>query len=260
MRKKSNIFYLSIVAIFFGISASRAQAPYPGKELPGPASLLEKKDQVILQNRLISLTVFMGNEKVKAIGVVNKIDGTSFEFSAENLFRFVKSEGEAIALSDLYLKGAPAKVVTEDKKQIRLFLTHPTLDLSLSWNLVLEDDKNFIRQFLEIKSRHVIEEIRALPIASGLKPEIVGSVDGSPVIAGNMFWAIENPLFKVDKGPRTTLSINPYDWKKTLDGPHVYNETVAIGTYPDGHIRRAFVFLLYKIIVRHEPSMYFVEI
>src|SRR5690606_5442298 len=243
--------FLPVVMLCFCAIVSRAQAPYPDKEMPGEAFLSQRDGEIALQNRVIALSVKIDQSKICAVEVWNRLDSVKFRFAADQLFRFVRSKRDVVDLSNLQLQGVPEYVSTEEGKQVRFSLSNSISDLSVEWKLVLDNDKNFIRQFLEINSSDTIAEFVALPISSGLNPTVMGAVDGSPVVAGNLFWAIENPFFVVrNEEGKSELSLIPINKKSGVSGPNVYKEVVAIGAFAQDQLRRSFQFYLDEIRVK----------
>src|SRR5690606_10065076 len=174
--------YLCLVMVCGIASVSFAQAPYPDKVLPGIASLSDDSHRITLHNKVIELSLLLDKDRVIAVEIVNRLNGTQFKFGTDNpLFHFVKSEGQTIDLSNLYLHNVPEKVSTEEGKLVKLSLGDPISGISLNWALVLNNDQNFVRQFLEIHSPHTINEIITTPIPPAFAAEVMGTVDGSPV-------------------------------------------------------------------------------
>jgi len=247
---KKIIGYILCVCLSLNVFLANiyAQALFPDKEPIGTASLSIEEHKISLQNRIISLSILINRDKIIGVEVHNRINDVKFKFSAEQLFHFFDSTGKIMSLSDLRLQNNPKNIAFTDGKHVHLRLAHPVSSFLMEWRLVLGDDQNFIRQFLEIRSDHEINEIVALPISSDYNPTKIGRVDGSPLIAGDLFWAIENPLFNVDQDAGvTTLSVMPFDVRTSLADPHLYKETFAIGAYPKNQLRRAFSFYLDKI-------------
>lgn len=228
-----------------------AQAPYPAKKMPGSASISKHGSKTTLKNGVIALSISVIRDKVEAVEVLNLSNNVKVRFDTEQLFHFVLSGGQVVNLSDLRLKGAPQQISTKKGKQVKISLINVASNFSVDWELVLDNDKNFVRQFLEVSSSQEVEELVALPISSKLNPEIMGTVDGSPVVAGNLFWAIENPFFVAkDKNSKKELSLIPANKKTGLNTPNLYREVIAIGVFPEGQLRRAFQFYLDEIRVQ----------
>jgi len=243
--------------LFLGMHKAFSQAPYPGKELPGKAQLLKKADKIVLQNKLITFSILLEQHKVTGIEVVDVTNAKTFLFTADKALQFISTTGGTTNLSNLRIDSL-STVTNERGKEVRFSLSNGALGQSVKWITVLQNDQNFVRQFFEVNSQYEIEEIVALSIPSEMAPIVMGEIDGSPIITGNLFWAIENPLFTVDKNDGFALSIIPYDLGYGVNVSHLYRETIAIGAFPNEQLRRAFAYYLDEVRVRpYQPITFY---
>lgn len=249
MNRSSYILYLFLC--FFSVSASlsiaKAQVVYPGSIDPGSAVLAHGVNEATIGNRLISVSVVWEGSRVQRLVVTNKENGTALSFSPQEMLRLQTSEGKTVSVRDLRLTKAPG-METSDSRQIHLVLSDDDLRFSVDWKIVLNDHENFVRQFLNITAEQKIAELSALSFPTSSVPQVYGSVDGSPIIASGLFWAIENPLFQVkERAGQKEITVVPHNNKNTLDGWNLYEEVLSVGFFPEGQLRRAFLFYLDKI-------------
>jgi hypothetical protein len=81
-------------------------------------------------------------------------------------------------------------------KQFDLPLASPNGDLHLTWTVVLRDGSRYIRQIVTITAGTHDLPISRVELLDIQLPgsHVVGSVKGSPIIAGNLFLGFEHPL------------------------------------------------------------------
>ncbi len=113
--------------------------------------------------------------------------------------------------------------------------------LALTWSLVLRDDSSYLRQIVTV---HAGDRDAALSRVTLIDlpwrdAHVVGSVPGSPIVAGNLFLGFEHPLSKSEvRNGRATAFID-------RDLPLRANQTIAysavIGVAREGQMRRDFL-------------------
>lgn len=250
-----------IIGLIIGISTimTSAQVIYPGRISPGVASVFQSADRVVVENKIFSLSVGWEGNKITEFQVSNKASGDFFDFTAQELLQLEFNKGNVITLAELALVKTP-EISTVSGHSIRFLFSDKSLNVSVEWDVVLNDHENFIRQFLQVTSTDEVKEIFTLPIASSFNPRVEGEVDGSPMIASELFWAIENPLFQVkDRNGKKGLAVRPFSLKNTLDSPNRYEEVLTIGYFPKNQLRRAFLFYLDKIRVQPYRQLTFYD-
>jgi len=122
---------------------------------------------------------------------------------------------------------------------------------------VLRDGANYVRQHVQIRAKGEPVELRELVLLELSAPgaEVVGSVDGSPVVAGNFFLAYEHPMSRSAvlpaDAPGGSSPDKPaaagevkvvrcgYPYSLTVEPGKPLEHTLAIGVVPEGQLRRA---------------------
>ena len=115
---------------------------------------------------------------------------------------------------------------------------------------MLRDGANYIRQEVRITARGEpleLSELVVLELAAA-RAEAAGSVDGSPVVAGNVFAACEHPMSQNqvlpatgDLRPGCAAAIRTA-WRFRPGRPAIFGS--VIGVVPDGQLRRGFLYYL----------------
>ena len=121
---------------------------------------------------------------------------------------------------------------------------HPAL-----WSAELRDNSNVVRWELTVQRPADWQDVRSvnlLKIHGGStddqKPHVVGDVDGSPIVMGNLFLAAEDPL-----ADNHVMHDDVYCEVPFLRPPSdqaAWRCSAVVGVAPPGQMRRAFLYYL----------------
>ncbi|MHC4654457.1 MAG: enterotoxin, partial [Planctomycetota bacterium] len=132
-------------------------------------------------------------------------------------------------------------------RQITVILVSSDDNLNVEWRAILRHGSNYVRQQLVFTTKNKAINIREIVLLDLSAPhaEVMGTVDGSPVVAGNVIFAYEHPLLKsrVLQGspPRFSCSL-PCDTELKPGKPLV--QSSVIGVVPQGQLRRGFLYYI----------------
>ncbi|UWZ84491.1 alpha-galactosidase [Occallatibacter riparius] len=126
-------------------------------------------------------------------------------------------------------------------QQIDVPLETPDHALHLTWSLVLRDGSQYIRQSLTIAAADhaaAISRVQLIDLALA-HAQVAGSVEGSPIVADNLFAGFEHPIShsKVTAG-RATAWI---DRDLPLKAGQSVTYSAVIGVAREGQMRRDFL-------------------
>ena len=116
----------------------------------------------------------------------------------------------------------------------------PARKISVAWRAVLRDGSSYVRQEITIsalKEDQPIAEVRLFDGSLG-GAQVVGSVKGSPVTAGDLFLGFEDPLSECKAGATVTCGMKrelPLKARQSVD------YSLVIGVAPPGQMRRGFL-------------------
>jgi hypothetical protein len=215
------------------------------------ASATRSANTFALQNGWIKASVGVIDGKPGSLAVTDRLHG--LELPIERPFEFLLKGGRTFGIGSLKLTGTAdvheldphpdAARVAERIHGEELEVQMETDDhaLRIGWSLILLDGSNSIRQVLTLSAagRDVaIERVQLidLPLADA---HVSGRVDGSPIVAGNLFLGFEHPLSKsrVTKG-RATAWI---DRDLPLKSGQSVSYSSVIGVARQGQMRRDFL-------------------
>ncbi len=161
-----------------------------------------------------------------------------------------RASGVSIAgeISQLELAPRPAASRLSDRihgRQIDVPLETPDHALHLTWSLILRDGSSYIRQSLTIAAADrdaAISRVQLidLPLADA---HVVGSVDGSPMVAGNLFLGFEHPIAhsKVTPENGTARATAWIERNLPLKVGQSVTYSAVIGVAREGQMRRDFL-------------------
>lgn len=242
-------FVIVIVVVFFNAHAvwgSDLLSPDPGRALASVSEgHLSLSNQALAvewttdQNKLkfSKLEDLLGKQAPAVPGelfVVRMKDGHEVPSSqmaivSEPTIRDLETNPKASRESD----GIPGKAIT--------VTLQATKNLSIIWNAVLRDGSNYLRQeitLLAVGGDVPISDVRMIAWKlPGAK--VVGTVAGSPVVAGGVFAGFEHPLSKCAVSDGTAnCSLTR---ELPLPAGHEVTYSSVIGVTPEKQLRRGFL-------------------
>jgi len=235
---------------------------FPGPA-PGDAQGKASKEEIILENRLISSAWGVSEGRLAPRYISNKLAGRTLQLEDSQCFLLILGGGQTpgpvgvTKASDLKVASGPDLKNTEPNsescrlaerfggKQVSVRLASSDNNLNVEWRAILRDGSNYVRQEVTLTAVNKSVEVEEIVLLELGEPNarVVGIVDGSPVVVGNMFFACEHPLSKSQilqgnsRGFRCSLpfavSLKP--------GESIVHSSV-IGVVPQGQLRRGFLY------------------
>lgn len=171
----------------------------------------------------------------------------------DELFVIRLKDGRELRSSEMSLVSQPAVKDVEansnasrwsermDGKQIVATLEAPSAGLRVNWSAVLRDGSNYLRQEVTLQAVGGDTPIANVDLIVWKLPEakVVGSVAGSPVVAGGIFAGFENPLSKCTT--HDGAAICGLTRELPLLAGHDVEYSSVIGVTPDKQLRRGFL-------------------
>jgi hypothetical protein len=235
-----------------GAATSGLDSGWPGPA-PGPARVACDERGITAGNAAIALSWTLAPQGVKALSARDAQAGKEIAFSGE-IFRIVLADGQSYAASALVKEGrARVNKLAPNPKAARLArripgqavaaaLRSPDGRLRVAWRALMHDGTNYVRQEIEVTALQegcAIREI--LWLEENLAgAAVAGRVDGSPVVAGNFFFASEDP-HAVSTDGHLPCRLRR---EATLRKGERFTQSFVIGVAPAGQMRRAFLHYL----------------
>ena len=182
-------------------------------------------------------------------GLANKTISAGTE-----VFSIVLGDGRILRASDLRLLKTPlAEDISARPGALRIAdccsgerivatLAGDDGSFQVEWQAVLRDGDNYVRQELmlrALKKDMPLTEVVLIELPVDETP-MVGAVLGSPVAAGNLFFACESPLADDRGQPGHVRCALP--WKTVLKAGDALCSASVVGVAPADQMRRAFLY------------------
>ncbi len=264
IEQRASFIVAEILAVLL-LAATAYTAPtveFPGPA-PGDAQGRAGKEEIILENRLISSAWGVSEGRLAPQNISNKLAGRTLQLEEAQCFRLILGGGQApgpagtIRASDLKVAGGPDLKNLDPNsescrlaerfggKQVSVMLVSSDNNLNVEWGAILRDGSNYVRQEVTLTAVNKSVEVEEIVLLELGEPNarVMGDVDGSPVVAGNMFFACEHPLSKSrilqgnSRGFRCSLPLGV----SLKQGESIVCSSV-IGVVPQGQLRRGFLY------------------
>lgn len=209
---KNNL--LVFILTFFSVQGQLvAQIPYPGDD-PGKARIsISSSGQVILENGAVRMEYVQEEKKIRISGFEDKKTGNRLKTGPLPLFELILQDSSILTSDDFTLESSPVSVndlgnesaaVYAERLPGKIFsarLEHKDAGIFLHWEADMRDGSNYIRQIFRFRTDdpNKILKITLIKLPSHIGVRREGTVDGSPLVHKNMFFAVEHPLSGIEK-------------------------------------------------------------
>ena len=218
---------------------------------PGPAAAAVRSGVLLLSNQKLNATWFVGDGKLAGGKFVAAASGTNIVLPA-NVFSLVFRDGSTVRASEMKVVDPPSierlhadahawpAVENFDGWAASVSLQDSKQRVAVVWRAVLRDGSNYIREEVAITASGKDQAIAEVRLFDGVLAgaEVVGSVMGSPVTAGNVFVAMEDPLAECAARMRVVCAAKrqlPLRSRQTVE------YSLVVGVSPPGQMRRGFL-------------------
>ena len=216
-----------------------------------PANAAETADNLQLANHAISATFHVAGSTVDGLVITDRIHNKTVPIAMP--FAILLKDGTILNPGKLAIAGAPSRRELTPHpdasrladrlmgKEIDVPLESADHSLRVVWSLVLLDDSTYLRQVLTISAVDKDIPIRRVQLIDLVLPDahVSGSVDGSPIVAGDLFLGFEHPLSHSEvRGDRATAWI---DRDLPLRNGQTITYSSVIGVARSGQMRREFL-------------------
>jgi hypothetical protein len=237
-------------------SHAQSRRGFPGPA-PGSFQVRLSEDNLILQNNLISYAWSTFGKQLKPQYVTNRLTQRTIQMQNSKCFLLVLADGQILKDSDLKIVGGvninnlqpnskSCRLAEKlDGMQISITLDSPDKKIRVKWRSILRNHTNYVRHELTLSATNKPVAIEKIILLEFNEPnaKVMGTVDGSPAIIDNFFFAYEHPLSKIQKlqnNPDVLQFTLPYNILLKPNEPVVYSS--VIGVVPKGQLRRGFLY------------------
>ena len=193
---------------------------YPGKP-PGKAMALHSDNYFSLENHIVKIIFRVNKNQIHPEKFIDKENKKEINLSPFDWFSISLKNGKIIKAKDFYLEKAPEiKPATtklnsakfSDKlngKIISATLVNKLFGLTIQWEAQLKEGSNYIKQQWTFHAKDSLEIVKysLLQIPENVKQ--MGTVDGTPLVCHEMFFALEHPMSKNEINKKSAESYLP---------------------------------------------------
>lgn len=218
---------------------------------PGRPSVSMYGSHGAISNAVLEAGWKIQNGRLSGFVVKNRQDNITVQFP--EIFALLFKDGSILRAADLQMAGSPknenltgnpnASRYSERLagEQVSFQLTDATGSLHATWTLLLRNGSNYLRQVLTLTAGQkdlAISQVRLIDLqVPGVHG--VGSVQGSPLVAGNMFFGFEHPLS--DSSVVDGKAVASMQRELPLKTGQSVTYSSVVGVASNGQLRRAFL-------------------
>jgi hypothetical protein len=234
-----------------GQRVSRASAQGVAAQVVGRATAQFNAGQTTLKNQAIEADWSVAGGHVSAVTVKDLWNHATVTLGEP--FGVLLTDGTIYDAQSLRVDGAPqVRALSPDGRSARASdrtagweftapLTDTAGNIRVAWSVVLRDDSNYMRESVTLTAGAHDLAISQVKLIDARIPgaRVVGSVKGSPIVAGTFFLGLENPLSdsKVERDRATAVMDRDLPLRS---GQSVTYSAVA-GVTRAGQMRRDFL-------------------
>jgi len=206
-----------------------------------------------LENKAVAWHWRVTGGKLRPTKVDDKLNGKALSLDGE-CFQVVLGDGAVLKSSSLTLAEAPRIEALktepnfpnparhESGKQFIAKFSAPDKNFSVEWRVILRENSTYLRPELTLRAIGNDVPVKEIVLFEQKIPEArtAGTVDGSPVVAGNFFFGYEHPMAQnlVDSNELVRCS---YVRNAVLKNGETLEQSCVIGVTPAGQLRRGFL-------------------
>ena len=234
------------------VQYSFSQVTYPGK-LPGKAVALHSANLFSLENNVVKIVFEIKQDQLHLVNFRDKANSNSIDLLPLKWFFLIMKDGEIISDKDFELVAQPLiKTIVPQKKSakyserlsgksIEATFINRSFGLTINWEAKLTDAANYIQQRWSFHTKDTLPIVKytmlEVPAASVLQD---GTVDGTPLVFKQMFFAVEHPMSHNEINNDVAVSFLPT--QNILHSSDSVVLTTVMGVTPANQLRRGFLY------------------
>ncbi|MGN6265340.1 MAG: hypothetical protein ACTHM5_06680 [Ginsengibacter sp.] len=228
------------------------QINYPGKS-PGEALALRSGNHISLENKVVKVLFQINKNQIHPEKFIDKENEKEMDLLLFDWFSITLKNGKIIKAHDFDLAEFPEIKSSTTKpnsakysdklngKIISATLKDKSIGLTIHWQAELKDGSNYIKQQWSFHTKDSLEIVKytMLEIPS-TNAKQMGTVDGTPLISDEMFFALEHPMSKNEITKESAASYLPRQ-EALMHSDSMVISTVS-GVTPKNQLRRGFLY------------------
>ena len=245
------LFAALVCGSFFALATWPMSAQMVASKIGDPVEVRRQGESFLLQNHALKATWSVTGGSLSGLVIRDRTRGTDVQ--VDEPFRILLKDGTILDGAHLKVAGEPIVThVVPNPNAPRLAATIPgevfevgmeTSDraVHVQWSIVLLEGSHYIRQIVTIAAAGKDVPISRVQLIDLPLPgaHVVGSVDGSPIVAENLFVGFEDPLSQSKvRQDRATAWV---ERELPLRAGQTVTYSSVIGVAREGQMRRDFL-------------------
>jgi hypothetical protein len=250
-----------------------SQIPYPGR-IPGQANAYRSGDSLILENNVLRMVFAVRGRQLHPVYFRDKSTGADMDLRGSGWFSLTLADGKTIPDEAFQMTGSPVvqsaaqasatQASARYADQVSGLTVSATLinnetGLTVGWEARLSDNANYVKQRFVFHARdslavtkYTMVELPGTSVGPMATTSIgpmgttsvrpAGTVDGSPLVSGQMFFALEHPTSQKEIDSSGARMYLPRQAALLSSDSLVI--TTAFGLTPAGQLRRGFLYYI----------------
>jgi hypothetical protein len=254
--RRRSIFIFATLLCVSSLSAFASQAALQNPPLntapAGEATAAIQDDKLRLSNNAIGAEWHFQENGLAANTLTDRLTNRTIPL-ASNTFVVTLQDGTILKSSEMRLIAQPRlQKLTPDPDasqlaarfggwQIEVGLSDPADQLHVTWRAILRDGSTYVRQELQLSVTGkdvLISNVRLVDLTTP-GARVAGTVKGSPIVSGNLFFGFEHPLSESRaSGDRAIAQISR---ELPLKSGQTVTYSSVVGVTAPGQLRRGFL-------------------
>jgi hypothetical protein len=252
--KKYTAFLLFAFFLLILNPPTFSQITYPGNP-PGKANASHSSNTISLENKVMKMVFQFNGTQIHPVSFRDKTNNNTLNLLSLKWFELTLANGNILSDNDFQLLKKPlirsVKPVIKTAryadrlagKKIEASFFSRLSGLTIEWEATLTDGANYILQKWSFHPKD------SLPVVKYTMLEVptaaikqVGTVDGSPLVLKQMFFALEHPMSHNEINKENAVSY--LQWQNALKQSDSLIITTVYGVTPANQLRRGFLYYL----------------
>jgi hypothetical protein len=249
---------LRVVGVVVAVLAVAAPATAQSRDLTrctivnaGPAVATVQGSTLSLGNRAIAAVWRLDASAIKPVSIADKLTRHAIPVP-EELFTLVLADGITVRASSLKVTGKPrAETLTANPNASRLVERLPGRQIAvdfvgpagarITWRAILRNGANYLRQQIVVQAGSADLQVKQVVLIDVAMPgaAVVGTAQGSPIAAGNVFLGVEHPMS--DSRVESGRAHGVLSRDVPVRAGQTFTVSSVVGVAPEGQMRRAFL-------------------
>jgi hypothetical protein len=246
-----HIFFLPFILVSH---FSFSQLKYPGNA-PGKAKAFMSSQEVSLENDAVKMVFQVKGNRMHPLSFTDKANHHTLDLLPLAWFELTLRNGGEISAQNFQFLNKPTIKSTPiwkksarysdhlSGKMIQASFINPSTGFIIKWQAILTDGANYIRQRWAFQTKDSLPIVKysmlEVPSASTIKE---GTVDGSPLVCKQMFFALEHPMSQNQMKKEKAISYLP--WQNALQPTDSLVINTVSGVTPANQLRRGFLYYI----------------